>query len=111
MGSVTSVLYTGRQDYSLWCCTPTVWQAGCDETQITLPSGTWPAKLPPTPCTFVAGSLLDARVHSRQGLYKVLLLSFTVILGPAREGTVHRTLGKKAKGFALIWKFIFGLVY
>lgn len=68
VGPVTSVLHTGGQDYSLWCCTPTVWQAGCDKTQITLPSGTWPAKLSPTPCTFVAGSLLGTCVHSRQGL-------------------------------------------
>lgn len=68
VGPVTSVLHTGGQDYSLWCCTPTVWQAGCDKTQITLPSGSWPAKLSPTPCTFVAGSLLGTCVHSRQGL-------------------------------------------
>lgn len=68
MGPVTFVLHTGGQDYSLWCCIPTVWQAGCDKTQTTLPSGTWPAKLSPSPCTFVAESLLGTCVHSRQGL-------------------------------------------
>lgn len=69
MGPVTFVLHTGGQDYSLWCCMAApVWQAGCDKTQTTLPSGTWPAKLSPTPCTFVAKSLFGTCVHSRQGL-------------------------------------------